>query len=50
MIKSFKHKGIEHFFKMGITSGIQSKHITKLRVQLTALNVAKKPQDMSAPS
>ncbi|WP_432652973.1 type II toxin-antitoxin system RelE/ParE family toxin [Providencia huaxiensis] len=50
IIKSFKHKGIEHFFKMGITSGIQSKHITKLRVQLTALNVAKKPQDMFAPS
>lgn len=50
MIKSFKHKGIERFFRMAITSGIQAKHITKLRIQLTALNAAKRPQDMSAPS
>lgn len=50
MIKSFKHKGIARFFMMGITSGIQAKHITKLRIQLTALNTAKRPQDMSAPS
>ncbi|KAA1192324.1 type II toxin-antitoxin system RelE/ParE family toxin [Photorhabdus heterorhabditis] len=49
MIKSFKHKGLEKFFKTGSTSGIQPKHATKLQIQLTALNMAKKPEDMSAP-
>ncbi|WGL99894.1 type II toxin-antitoxin system RelE/ParE family toxin (plasmid) [Arsenophonus sp. aPb] len=50
MIKNFRHKGLERFFKTGVISGIQAKHAAKLRVQLTALNVAKKPSDMSAPS
>ncbi|WP_233981883.1 type II toxin-antitoxin system RelE/ParE family toxin [Pectobacterium versatile] len=49
MIKSFRHKGIERFFKSGSTAGIQSKHAVKLSVQLTALNSAKRPEDMSAP-
>ncbi|EAA8947766.1 peptidase [Salmonella enterica] len=48
MIKSFRHKGLEKFFKTGSTSGIQSKHAVKLQIQLTALNVAKKPDDMAA--
>ncbi len=42
MIKSFRHKGLERFFKTGSTSGIQAKHAVKLQIQLTALNVAKK--------
>lgn len=50
MIKSFKHKGLERFFRTGSTAGIQAKHTTKLQIQLTALNAAKSPNDMSAPS
>jgi len=37
MIKSFKHKGLEKFFKTGNTRGIQSSHSKKLRFQLAAL-------------
>ncbi len=49
LIKSFRHKGLERFFKTGSTAGIQAKHAVKLRIQLTALNTAKRPDDMSAP-
>ncbi len=50
MILSFKHKGLELFFKTGKTSGIQAKHANKLRQQLTALDAAKNPLDMNVPS
>ncbi|MDR0806960.1 MAG: type II toxin-antitoxin system RelE/ParE family toxin [Enterobacteriaceae bacterium] len=50
MIKSFRHKGLELFFKTGSISGIQAKHIKKLRLQLTVLNRATKPDDMAALS
>ncbi len=49
MIKSFRHKGLEAFFRRGTKSGIQPHHAAKLRVQLTALNAAAKPDDLSAP-
>ena len=49
MIKSFRHRGIEQFFKKGSKSGIQNKHAEKLRSQLFALNNAVRPQDMNAP-
>ncbi|EIH45241.1 hypothetical protein OkiPb00875_44100 [Escherichia coli] len=38
---------LEHFFETGSTAGIQAKHAVKLRIQLTALNMAKRPDDMS---
>ncbi|MFC0308590.1 type II toxin-antitoxin system RelE/ParE family toxin [Gallibacterium trehalosifermentans] len=50
MILSFKHKGVELFFKTGKTTGIQAKHANKLRLLLTALNAAKSPYDMNVPS
>lgn len=50
MIKSFRHKGLRKFFETGSTAGIQAKHAPKLQVQLTALDSAKRPEDMSAPS
>ncbi len=31
MIKSFKHKGLKHFFESGDHSGVQPKHQKKLR-------------------
>lgn len=49
MIRSFRHKGIERFFKTGSKAGIQSKHAERLRKQLFALDNAKNPKDMSAP-
>lgn len=49
MINSFRHKGLEKFFKTGSKAGIQTQHAAKLRVQLTALEHAAGPQDMNAP-
>jgi proteic killer suppression protein len=49
VIRSFRHKGIERFFKTGSVAGIQPKHAGKLRLQLFALENAKRPEDMNAP-
>jgi len=50
MIKSFRHKGIERFFTTGSKAGIQPAHAARLRLQLTALHNAQKPEDMNAPN
>ncbi|WP_233141726.1 type II toxin-antitoxin system RelE/ParE family toxin [Aggregatibacter actinomycetemcomitans] len=50
MILSFKHKGLEQFFKTGSTAGIQAKHAKKLNLQLATLNNAETPLAMSVPS
>jgi proteic killer suppression protein len=49
VIKSFRHTGIEKFFKTGSKAGIQPKHAAKLSIQLFALNRARSAQDMNAP-
>lgn len=49
MIRTFRHKGIEAFFREGTTRGINSAHANKLRLQLTALDSALGPNDMNAP-
>lgn len=49
MIKSFRHKGLEKFFRTGTKAGIQSQHAMRLRTQLTALEHATSAQDMNAP-
>jgi proteic killer suppression protein len=49
MIKSFAHKGIKAFFETGSKAGIQTAHAPRLRLQLAALNRAKKPDDMAVP-
>jgi proteic killer suppression protein len=49
LIKSFRHKGIEQFFRSGSKAGIQPKHAEKLRKQLFALDNAMRPEDMNAP-
>ena len=49
MIRDFRHRGLEKFFRTGSKRGIQPKHAAKLRVQLFALDNAKKPGDMNAP-
>jgi toxin HigB-1 len=47
--KSFRHKGVERFFKTGSKGGIQPKHTERLRVQLFALDNTRTPIDMNAP-
>ena len=49
MIRSFRHKGLEAFFRRGTKAGIQPHHAAKLRLQLTALDAATKPEDLAAP-
>ncbi|MGQ0659170.1 MAG: type II toxin-antitoxin system RelE/ParE family toxin [Chromatiales bacterium] len=50
MIKSFRHKGLERFFTTGNKSGIQPVQAGKLRLMLTALSVAEKPEDLNVPA
>ena len=49
MIKSFRHKGLEKFYRTGRTAGIQPAHANKLQLLLTALSVAENPQQMNTP-
>lgn len=49
MIRSFKHKGIERFFRSGSKAGIQPKHAKRLRVQLGRLDTASSAEDMNLP-
>lgn len=50
MILSFRHKGLEAFFRTGSTARIQVIHAKRLRELLTALNVACGLADLSRPS
>lgn len=50
MIRSFRHKGLRHFFETGSTSGIQGKHAKRLQAILTALEAAIVVEDMQDPS
>ncbi len=49
MIKTFRHKGLETFFRKGSKAGIQPYHAGKLRIMLTMLDSAKRADDMNAP-
>lgn len=49
MILSFKHKGLEQFFRHGAKSGIQAKHAVKLRLILGRLGAAVTPKDLDLP-
>lgn len=46
MIKSFRHKGLEQFFRTGSKAGIQPAHASKLRRQLAVLDNARSPHDL----
>lgn len=50
MIKSFKHKGLENFFKTGSTKGIQAIHQYKIREILSILNRMKDFTPLMLPS
>ena len=49
MIKSFRHKGVEVFFKTGSRAGIQPAHAGKLQRQLGQLNESTRPEHMDLP-
>jgi proteic killer suppression protein len=49
MIRGFKHKGLERFFKAGRKSGIQSNHAKRLQLILGRLNASIAPEDMNLP-
>ena len=49
MIKSFRHSGIEKFFKTGSKAGIQPAHANRLSIQLYALDGAKSASDLNTP-
>ncbi len=49
MIKSFRHKGLESFFRTGSKVGIQAHHAGRPKTMLFALDSAVKPADMNSP-
>jgi len=49
MIRSFRHKGLERFFRAGSKAGIQPTHADRLRLQLGRLDAASVPEDMDLP-
>lgn len=50
MIISFRHKGLEAFYRSGTTRGIQANHKAKLSRILSLLDVANRPDDLNLPS
>ncbi|MEI6355417.1 MAG: type II toxin-antitoxin system RelE/ParE family toxin [Methylococcus sp.] len=49
MIISFRHKGLEAFYRLGTTRGIQAAHVSKLSRILAALDVAAGPAELNHP-
>ena len=49
MIKSFRHKGLQKFFRTGSVAGIQPRCAPRLRRMLDALDVASAPEDVDLP-
>lgn len=49
VIKSIRHKGLKRFFEAGSSSGIQTRHASRLRLQLAALDTAQSLEDMDIP-
>ena len=49
MIKNFSHKGLKKLYETGITIGVHSAHIKRLRLILARLESIQKPADMNLP-
>lgn len=49
VIKSFRHKGLELFFRTGRKSGIQPHHAGRIRLILGAVDDASEPGDLASP-
>lgn len=48
MIVSFRHKGLERFFRSGSKAGIQAAHEARLRLILGVLDQATREDDVKA--
>jgi proteic killer suppression protein len=49
MIQKFKHKGLKRLFESGISSGLNSQHINRIRKILALLETAETIEDMDLP-
>ena len=49
MIVSFRHKGLETFYRSGSTRGIQGSHAAKLKRMPAALDVSTGPDELRLP-
>ena len=49
VIKSFRHKGLKRLYETGKASGVQTTHVSRLRMQLLALDTAQEIDDMDIP-
>jgi proteic killer suppression protein len=49
MILSFRHKGLERFFRTGSKAGINAAFAPRLDLQLSALDAAVTPGQMDVP-
>jgi proteic killer suppression protein len=50
MIQSFRHAGLEKFFRAGSKAGIQPAHARKLAIQLGTLDIVTNVAHMNVPS
>ena len=49
MIKSFRHKGLERFFRNGDSKGIQAQHASRIERILAVLDEASTPEQLNIP-
>ena len=49
MIRSFKHKGLERFFRTGSKAGIPAASAARIEKILDALDISVQPADMNLP-
>jgi toxin HigB-1 len=49
VIKSFRHKGLKKFYETGSVVGVQSSHLNRLKMILTALDTSVEISDMDIP-
>jgi len=49
VIRGYRHKGLEKFFRSGSRAGIQPKHAARLRLQLGRLDSSDSPGAMALP-
>ena len=49
VILTFAHKGLGKFYQTGRAAGVQAKHTARLRLILSNLDQAARPEDMDLP-
>jgi proteic killer suppression protein len=49
MIQKFKHKGLKRLFESGVSSGVDTQHVTRISKILALLETAETLEDMDLP-